>query len=96
MMAKHVRDLMVPLDHCLRVHTDPTLRDVMVPVDVCIDEGASLEEAVHALSARWTQSILVTCAGEIVGILLLSDVFEEMAAQVVANGWPDSLSAGSV
>jgi hypothetical protein len=70
-------------------------QDVMVPVDVSIDEGATLEEAVYALTIRWTQSILVTRSGEVVGILRLSDVFQEVTSHIGASGWPDSIASGS-
>jgi CBS domain-containing protein len=43
-----------------------------------IEEGASLEEAMHMLVMGHHQSLLVTGGGEIVGILRLTDVFMEV------------------
>jgi CBS domain-containing protein len=43
-----------------------------------IEEGASLEEAMHMLVMGRHQSLLVAKSGEIVGILRLTDVFREI------------------
>jgi len=57
-------------------------RDAMVPIEVSIDEDASLTAAIHELVVSHAQSMLVTRGGEVVGILRMSDVFEEVAAAI--------------
>jgi CBS domain-containing protein len=54
-------------------------RDAMVPVNESIDEEASIADAVHELVIHHVQSMVVTRDGEVVGILRLSDVFQEVA-----------------
>ena len=65
-------------DLCKRArHIDVV--DVMHPVTESIDENASLNEAIHNMVMWSTLSVLVTRNGEIVGLLRLSDVFQEVA-----------------
>jgi CBS domain-containing protein len=47
-----------------------------------VDESASLDEAIHQLIMGQHQSLLVTKAKEIVGILRLSDVFNEICQTI--------------
>lgn len=54
-------------------------RDAMVPINESIDEDAPLAEAIHEMVLHHAQSMLVTRGGEVVGILRLSDVFQEVA-----------------
>lgn len=49
-----------------------------------IDEGASLNQAVHQLIMGHHQSLLVTANDEIAGILRLTDVFEEISTRIKA------------
>lgn len=60
--------------------------DACMPIDVHLDCKASLAEAIRKLTERRTLSLLVTCRGETVGILRLSDLFEELAGQVRRSG----------
>lgn len=53
--------------------------DAMVPVNESIEAGAPLTDAIRQLVATHAQSLLVTEGGKVVGILRLSDVFEELA-----------------
>jgi len=53
--------------------------EAMVPVDESIDEDARMSFAISKMVEQHMQSILVTRAGAVVGILRLSDVFEEVA-----------------
>jgi len=53
--------------------------DVMHPVTESIDENASLSEAIHNMVMWSTLSVLVTRGKDIVGLLRLSDVFQEVA-----------------
>lgn len=56
--------------------------DAMVPMRESIDEQAALIEAIKEMVARHCQSMLVTRAGKVIGILRLSDVFEEVADRI--------------
>ncbi len=51
-----------------------------------VDENASLDEALHRLVMGHHQSLLVTRADEIVGILKLTDVFSEICKKIKACG----------
>jgi len=56
--------------------------DVMRPVSESIDENASLAEGIHKLVMYQSLSILVTRDGKVVGLLRLSDLFEELTAEM--------------
>lgn len=58
------------------------VRDAMVQAGETIDEEATLSEAIAAMLGSRAQSLLVTRGGEVVGILRLSDVFEEVADMI--------------
>lgn len=58
------------------------VRDAMVPVGESIDENAALSEVIHKFVLTHAQSMLVTRANRVVGILRLSDVFEEVARTI--------------
>ncbi len=58
------------------------VRDVMRPVTEHIPETASLREGIHQIIMLQTLSILVTRGTEVVGLLRLSDLFEEVARQM--------------
>ena len=49
-----------------------------------IGQGATLDEAIHQLVMGHHQSLLVTEGKEIVGVLKLTDVFEEVARAIAA------------
>jgi len=53
--------------------------DAMVPLGESIDQDATLTEAIRNLVMKHAQSLPVTRHGKVVGILRLSDVFEEAA-----------------
>ncbi len=53
--------------------------DAMVLVNATIDEEASLSEAVSEMVEAGAESMIVTRNHEVVGVLRLSDVFEEVA-----------------
>lgn len=61
-------------------------KDAMVPVAESIDEDESLVAAIHQLVVSHVQSLLVTRNRAIVGILRLSDVFEEVANLIREEG----------
>jgi signal-transduction protein with cAMP-binding, CBS, and nucleotidyltransferase domain len=47
-----------------------------------IDENANLSEAMHQLVAGRYQSLLVTAAEKVIGILRLSDVFTQICDKI--------------
>lgn len=59
-----------------------TVRDVMRPVAENIDENAPLREAIHLFVMLQTLSILVTRRGTVVGLLRLSDLFDELSNEM--------------
>ncbi len=59
-----------------------TVREAMVAATDSIEEGASLGEAIEALVVSRAESLLVTRDRRVVGILRLSDVFEEVADRI--------------
>ncbi len=61
-------------------------KDAMVHVGESIDENESLVVAIHQLVVRHVQSLLVRRESKTVGILRLSDVFEEVADIIRNNG----------
>ena len=71
-----------------RLASHTRVADAMVPINESIDEEATLGEAIHMLVLGHVQSLLVTRDGKATGILRLSDVFEEVAAVIRAEG-PD-------
>ena len=60
------------------------VNDVMHPVGESIDENASLQDAIDLFGAWQTLSILVTREDEVIGVLRLSDLFQEMAKQILS------------
>jgi len=64
------------------------VKDIMHPVTESIDEDAPLNEAVHKIVMYQTLSLLVTRGKKVVGILRLSDLFNEIGQQL--NSWVDS------
>ncbi|MFP4529407.1 MAG: CBS domain-containing protein [Candidatus Kapaibacterium sp.] len=58
------------------------VKNVMKPVDESIDENATLAEAVHNIVMWKTLSMLVSRGDKIVGIIRLSDVYNEIALAV--------------
>ncbi len=57
-------------------------KDVMRPVEESIDENASLSEALHEMVIYQTLSILVTRDRKVVGLLRLSDLFDEIIKNI--------------
>ena len=58
------------------------VRLIMRPVRESIDEDAPLTEAIHRLVMWQTMRVLVTRKGVTVGVLRLTDVFEEVARRM--------------
>lgn len=59
------------------------VRDILRPVTVSIEETASLPDAISAFLRHQTLSLLVTRSGTTVGILRLSDLFDELAGEIM-------------
>lgn len=59
-----------------------TAKEVMHPVSESIDENASLAEGIHTVVMHQSLSILVTRKGQVVGLLRLSDLFEELTREM--------------
>ena len=57
-------------------------RDVMRPVEDSIDESAPLSQAIHKMVLSQTLSVLVTRGAEAVGLIRLSDLFDEVAEEM--------------
>ena len=70
------------LDICSRANT-VKVTEAMKPVDEHIDADASLVDAMHKLIVWNTMSLLVKKKESIVGIIRLSDVYEEMVKSVL-------------
>ena len=62
-----------------------TARDVYTPATHGIAEDSTLADAINAFLAHQTLSLLVLRAGVTVGILRLSDLFEELARQILQD-----------
>lgn len=60
-------------------------KDAMVPVGESIDENTLLTEAIHQMVLKRIQSLPVTRQNEVVGLLRLTDVFEEVA-KIIRSG----------
>lgn len=60
-----------------------TVRDVYTTTTISIDENAPLAEAISRFLRHQTLSLLVTRGGKTVGILRLSDLFDELARQIM-------------
>jgi CBS domain-containing protein len=59
--------------------------EVMHPVEEGIDENATLQEAINRFGQGHALSILVKRGEEIIGVLRLSDLFQEISAQVLSR-----------
>lgn len=76
-MLEHHRLFDGSLDDMRKRVAGISVKDFMhtLSADECLDENATLDEAIHILIMGHHQSLLVTRASEIVGILRLTDVF---------------------
>jgi CBS domain-containing protein len=60
-------------------------KDAMVPLGESVDENERLIVAIHGMVLHHVQSMLVSRDDDIVGILRLTDVFEEVANSIRGN-----------
>jgi CBS domain-containing protein len=72
------------VDVCARAR-NVAVRDVYTTATASIDEHATLAEAATVFVERQTLSLLVTRGGQTVGILRLSDLFDELARQITQS-----------
>jgi predicted transcriptional regulator len=84
--SMHTLDLFTAdfVDVCVRAR-NVAVRDVYTPTTVGIAEEATLADAIGAFLAHQTLSLLVQRDRQTVGILRLSDLFDELAKQIVQN-----------
>jgi predicted transcriptional regulator len=75
-----------PLEHLCRKSADLGVGQIVSsPLEgESIDSDASLNQAVHQMIMGHHQSLLITFKGEIVGILRLTDVFDEVGKRMKA------------
>jgi len=75
-----------PLEHLCRKSADLGVGQIVSsPLEgESIDSDASLNQAVHQMIMGHHQSLLITSKGEIVGILRLTDVFDEVGKRMKA------------
>lgn len=73
-----------PMQDICRKATTVKVKDIMyTPTEgEYLEEGASLDQAIHQLIVGHHQSLLVTRDREIVGILRLTDVFKEICQAI--------------
>lgn len=73
-----------PLDDICKRAADMKLSEIMnAPGEgECVEENATLDEAIHQLVMGHHHCLLVTRGKEIVGLLRLSDVFDEISGRV--------------
>lgn len=67
-----------------------SVREVFTPTNVSVEEDAHLHEAISSFLRHQTLSLLVTRRGETVGILRLSDLFEELAREIIRGNCQDN------
>jgi CBS domain-containing protein len=76
-----------PLANLVEKAASIRVRDLIRPFaeDEFIDEDASLDKALHQLITGRYQSLLVTRAGTIIGILRLTDIYDELSERLLAH-----------
>lgn len=74
-----------PLMDICKKADDIKVKDIMHSISAgYVDEETSLDKAIHQLVICCHQSLLVTRANDVVGILQLSDVFKEVCDRIKA------------
>ena len=79
------------IDVCERAR-NVAVRDVYSPAAQGINEEASLSDAISVFLDHQTLSLLVRRDGQTVGILRLSDLFDELSRQVMQDDRPEERS----
>jgi hypothetical protein len=65
------------------------VKDEMIPIEEGIDAGCTLTEAMHHLIMRQSLSVVVMMKGSAVGLVRLSDLFDEVAEFIRSPGDAD-------
>ena len=60
--------------------------DAMHPLSESVEESASLSDAIHKIVMWQHLSLLVTRGDEVVGLIRLSDLFDEIAFRIKSLG----------
>ena len=60
--------------------------DAMHPLSESVEETASISDAIHKIVMWQHQSLLVTRGDEVVGLIRLSDLYDEIALQMKSLG----------
>jgi len=76
------------LERLCRVAAQVRVCDAMVPAEESIDQEEPITAAIRVMVSQHLQSLLVTRHGKVVGILRLSDVFEEVADMIRRQARP--------
>lgn len=61
------------------------IKDVMKDIDECVDAEATLSHAMHKIIMFQTLSLLVCDKDRIVGIIRLSDIYNELESFIIEN-----------
>jgi CBS domain containing-hemolysin-like protein len=82
--SMHMLDFLTAdlVDLCVRAR-NVVVRDVCARTSAGIDEGLPLHDAISRFLAHQTLSLLVTRGGRTIGILRLSDLFDELSRQIL-------------
>ncbi|UCF36896.1 MAG: CBS domain-containing protein [Acidobacteriota bacterium] len=82
-----------PLDEVCAEAAKLPVSDIMhiLTENEYIDESANLDEAIHQLIMGQWQSLIVTRGDEIIGILKLSDIFEEVSNRIRSHSVTQSI-----
>lgn len=86
-MEKNIGLWNKPLSNLIEKASTVTVRNLVrkIAKEETVDAEGSLDEALHKLIVGRFQSLLVTSNGEIVGILRLSDIYEEISKLLRAH-----------
>ncbi len=79
------------VDVCERARS-VAVREVYTPAALYIDEDASLFDAISMFLKHHSLSLLVRRGGRTVGILRLSDLFDELSQQMMQEERPEEVS----
>ncbi len=89
-MMEHFSLFQESLSELCQKGRSTSVKDVMHPVEESIDESATLSEALHKMVICQGLSILVTKNRKAVGLLRLSDLFEEIVENIKGPSARDS------
>jgi CBS domain-containing protein len=82
-MMKNFELLQDDLDEIRKRTKTIKMKDVMRPMTEQVDINDTINEAIHKIIMWQILSVLVTKAGKVVGILRLSDLFDEVSRSII-------------